>query len=758
MSSKVVVGAFAAIGLAVMGLFRLVAPGQGADSLYLAVGAMGAAAILAGIAINRPAHRTPWYLMAAGQTCWLAGDALYDPAATSPARADIAYLVAYPLLAAGIASLVRHRRAATDPGTLIDSAIVTLGAGLISWVFVADPILDDTSRTVASRAVAVAYPASDILLLGLLVALITASRARSVAAYLITAATVALVVADTIYASVTTEYGTNLDLLWLLAYLLWGLAALHPSMARLTEAPHHREPSITSRRLLSLCAAALVAPTLVLLQLTHNTHVDTWVVVTGASLLSLLVIVRLARNLEELRATRMHRDELQAQLFREASRDPLTGVANSPAMHQLIGAALRRGQREGTSVTVLLLDLDHVETINQRYGHLVGDQVIRIVADRLRAAAPDAEHVGRLAGDLFVVCTDSSRPEHESASLATHLMQAIDLPIALGGTTATLAASIGAAVSMDGGTDADELLQQAQVALRRAKAAGTGTFEIFGDALRQELIDRRDVEIALTEALDAGMLEVHYQPIVAVQSDIVDGYEARLHWNRPGHGWQDSTEFLAIAAMSDLICRIDLWAVATAAAHLAEWTRRDPTEFGDLTVSVTISGRTLGKVDLPDLVADILEQSGVAPHRLTIGVTEMALVDVPEATIQMTALRDRGIFVSVNEFGTGHTSIGQLRHLPADVIKIDSSLVSSDDPGSYDLLALLVNAAHGCGLLAVADGVPDADRLAELRELHYDSALGLHSSTSDPAESGVTVLRSAARGPHLRVVPDLPEE
>ncbi|MCW2769246.1 MAG: hypothetical protein JWR27_679 [Aeromicrobium sp.] len=749
---------YAVLGAVLIGVYAVLSDGSARTTLYLIIGLSCVAAILVGIRVNRPAARAPWLLMAAGQACWVAGDQLFDGSTTSVvAISDLAYLGAYPLVAIGIADLVRHRDRGADLGNLIDSAIVTVAAGLLLWVFVADPIVDDSTRSVAARAVAVAYPIGDIVLLAMLVALLTLPGVRSTPYRLLTVSIVLLLVADTDFAaSPGRSYAGVLDLLWLASYVTWGAAALHPQMSRISDAPHHRRPTFTKRRLAALIGSALIAPALVLVHVVHDTHVDMWVVVTAAGLLSLLAIGRMALNIDELRTTARQRDELQKRLLHEASHDRLTGLVNAAATHQLLGTALRRGRRNGTSVTALLVCVDSFDDLVGRLGHAGGDELLRAVADRLRSAAPDPDQLARLDGELFAVCVDPGGPD-DAADVGARLMRAVAAPLTVAGHEVTPSACVGAAVNMDGGTEPDDLLEQAHLALRRARVAGSGTFEVYGDGLRHEVLERRSTEDALRAALADGALELHYQPIVAVQSEIVDGYESRVHWHRPGHGWQDSEHFLAVAAASDLVCDIDRWVIGTAVRHLSTWTALDRRQFEDLTVAVQVSGRTLSSPGFVDAVGAVLRDEGVEPHRLTIGVTEMTLVDVPRATIDLAALRDIGVLVSINKFGTGHTPIGRFDSLPADIIKVDKSLVNSTAPGAYDLLALLVGAAHTCGLLAVAEGVTDTGRLAELRAMKYDSALGLHSSTVDPAESGVTVVQATRGHPHLRAVPDLPQ-
>jgi diguanylate cyclase (GGDEF)-like protein len=750
---------YAMAGAVLVVLHFVVPEGRPSDLVYVATGASSVAAIIAGVRIHRPAAPRPWLLMAAGQALWVAGDFAYDENANATvAWSDALYLVAYPVLALGIADLIWRRRRHASLGNLIDSAIVVIAIGLLAWVFVADPIVDDTSRSIAARAAAVAYPAGDIVLMAMLVTLLTVPGVRSTTYRLLASSILLLLVADTAFAAVPQPNGSVLDLLWLSSYVGWGLAALHPTMAELADAPATRRSPFTTRRLVALTGSVLIAPALGLAQVLAGTHVDTWLLVGGASLLSLLVVARMSLNIDELRSTTRQRDDLESRLLHQASHDAVTGVANGASMRQLITLTLRRGQRTGTATTVLLVEIDDFETLVARRGHAVGDEVLRVTAARLCSLTADPEHVGRLDGHRFLLLIDPTYRPGAVATLDERLMQAVSEPFVVDGRSVDVSACVGAAVSMDGGTAADDLIDQAHVALRRAKATGRGTFEIFGNGLRHEMLERRDVEAALERAMEDGDLALQYEPVVAAQTEIVDGYEAQIHWWRPDHGWQDPARFLAIAAESDLVCRLEMWAITTAVQHLATRTSQDPQRFADLAMAVPVSGRTLSSPGFVDAIGTVLAQAGVEPHRLTISVAEMTLVDVPHAVLVMTTLQDRGVFVGIHEFGTGHTPLARLDSLPADVLKIDESLVNSDDPGAVELLALLVHAAHGCGMLAVASGVTDHGRLAALRSMHYDSIQGMPSWSDDLATSvsaGDATPPRPAR-PHLFVVPDLP--
>jgi EAL domain-containing protein (putative c-di-GMP-specific phosphodiesterase class I) len=257
---------------------------------------------------------------------------------------------------------------------------------------------------------------------------------------------------------------------------------------------------------------------------------------------------------------------------------------------------------------------------------------------------------------------------------------------------------------------------------------------VFGDALRLELNEQSDLETALGKALRNGELVLYYQPVVAVDSGAVEGYEALIRWKRPGIGEQQPDTFIPVAEKSDLICDIDRWGLREATHQLARWTDEEPERYADLTVAVNISGRHLADVGIVSDVKRALVSSRLAAHRLVLEITESVLIDLPTATTQLVALRKLGVSISIDDFGTGYTSIAQLQQLPVDMLKIDREFVTSTTAGARDLLMLMVNAAHSCGLVVVAEGVETEDQLEAMRVLDVDSVQGFLFARPQPAE------------------------
>lgn len=725
---------YAAAAFLAVAAYFVMPPGRVADALYVATGMSCVVAIVVGTRVQRPSSVVPWLVLAAGQAAWVGGDAVYSwleatGAPTSPSAADVLYLASYPLLAAGIALMMRAQRRSRDVAGLVDTAIVTAGFVLLYWAFIAGPLLDERSGTDLGLVVSLAYPAADLVLIALLLRLVTGQYTWSPSFLMLIGAMATSLAADAIYVAGPTggAYSTGLDVLWLASYVLWGTAALHPDMATLTRpAPRGRTP-FTAGRLTLLGMVVVLPVVLLVLQALLDLEIDHLTLVVASVVMSLLVMARMACDIDEIRLTAHQRDTLRADLFHRATHDHVTGVANRPYIVEQITAALERGLRDGTPSALVDVRVGGVAELLRDTGFRHRDETLRAIAERISRVVESDDCVARLGPDEFVVLIERLGPDANLAGVARELIDAIAAPLHLGGRPVGVTAAIGISVSLDGSTDADAFLHEARVAATAAVDRGEGgdeLIEFFDASLRREQADRISLETALVDAIARDELEVHYQPVVAVGTGVLDGYEALVRWNRPGHGLLQPDAFVPVAEKSDLICALDRWVLHEATRQLVAWTEDDPIGAADLTVAVNVSGRHLASATIVADVAAALHSSGLPPERLTIEVTETVLVDVPRASLQMSALRRLGVSLSIDDFGTGYTSIGHLGALPADILKIDRSLVMSTDPGATELLALIVRAGHAHGLLVVAEGVEQQQRLDDLRDLQYDSAQG----------------------------------
>ncbi|MGY1718444.1 putative bifunctional diguanylate cyclase/phosphodiesterase [Blastococcus sp. SYSU DS0552] len=444
------------------------------------------------------------------------------------------------------------------------------------------------------------------------------------------------------------------------------------------------------------------------------------------------------------------REELQFALAHQATHDPLTELPNRAQALTLVTSALHRGRRSGEMTGLLFIDLDGFKAVNDGHGHAAGDEVLRAVAGRLRAAVRPGDVVCRLGGDEFVVLVEPVHAEHDLIDLAERLIASVSEPIPVGALTVGVGASVGVAISRDGGTDADVLFAEADTAAYRAKAHGRGRAEIFDETLRLQLTEQAELEAAISHGLASGEMHLVYQPVMDLASDRLTGYEALVRWDRPGVGPVPPDQFIPVAERSRLVGDIDRFVLQEATRQLAQWRKEFPVAPGrpEPTIAVNISGRHLADRRVVTDVADALATFGLPARLLVLEVTETVLVDDPAAYDHLTELRDMGVGIAIDDFGTGYTSIGQLRNMPVDTLKIDRSFVASGEPAHLELVALMIRAAHTFGLTVVAEGVEEDAQMARLRAQACDRAQGYLLSRPLPAaEAGALLRREETAAP-----------
>ena len=428
------------------------------------------------------------------------------------------------------------------------------------------------------------------------------------------------------------------------------------------------------------------------------------------------------------------RDAAQSDLAHRATHDALTELPNRTQAMEVIRRSLHRARRTGSLTGLMFIDLDHFKRVNDSLGHNAGDVVLQTCARRMTAALRAGDTVFRLGGDEFLMLMEDVASELDAVHLAERLIERISAPIAVGENVATVGASIGVAFSRDASVDAERLLNDADAAAYRAKQSGRGRVGIFDDALRATLAARADVETALTHALVSGELVLYYQPIVELGSGRIIGAEALMRWHRPGHGLVPPNDFIPVAEASSLINDLGRWALGEATAQLAQWDAQGCVG-PDFTVAVNVSGRHLVSSHLIADVQEALDRSGIAPHRLTLELTETVLVDDPLGTRNLELLREHGVHIAIDDFGTGYTSIGQLPRLPIDKLKIDRSFVSSTDPTHRELIPLIVAAAHAFGMIVVAEGIETPEQAEALGAIGVDNGQGFYFARPQPAST-----------------------
>lgn len=463
--------------------------------VYLAVGTGALVAMAAGIARQRPEAARAWWLLTAGVAAWVGGDLAWEiyryllhVETPFPSWADAFYLGGYAFAWAGLAGICRRRLPRRDIGILIDATIVAVAAAMVSWVYLMAPSANDPSLSVFERAVSLAYPAADVILLGVATRLVLTPGRRPVALQLLIAALVALIAADASfgYLSLTGAYrdGHPVDAGWLAAYVLLGTLALHPSLREAAAPTPVRPPQLGRRRLAVLAAASLMAPAMMGVQAARGDAVDVPVFAGGSAVLFLLVVARLAGMATALGETAWY--------------DQLTRLPNRAQLLHRLESALARSAADGERSAVLFVDLDRFKVVNDTLGHTAGDELLVAVAERLRRCVRGDDVVGRLGGDEFVVLCPRVRGIADAVRLAQRVEAALAEPVVVKGAPLLTSASIGVALADPGG-DPEAALRDADTAMYRAKQRGRSRVEVF-DA-ETETLTRASVDQDLRRTL-----------------------------------------------------------------------------------------------------------------------------------------------------------------------------------------------------------------------------------------------------------------
>lgn len=429
--------------------------------------------------------------------------------------------------------------------------------------------------------------------------------------------------------------------------------------------------------------------------------------------------------------------QAQQELSYRATHDELTGLCNRMVFVDTLQHSLARSRRMQTNTAVLFIDIDRFKLVNDTLGHASGDEVLTEIAKRLEGATRTMDRVGRIAGDEFIVmCTDVTGIE-PVAKRAAELERLIAEPIRLSnGRQPTLHASIGIAFAANGDGDAEELLRDAHVAMRRAKELGGTQIEIFDQDLRVQAERRRQLELGLRAAIDNDQIDVHYQPIVSVTSPRILGVEALSRFNHPELGSIPPTEFIHVAEETDLILSLGIAVLAKACKQAAYWRANDPAA-RDLYVSVNLSARQLYDPGLVHQVASVLHTTGLDPDALWLEITESVLMDdAPTAARIFASLRELGVHLVVDDFGTGYSSLAYLQAFPVEMLKIDRSFVMglAEDAASEAIVRAIISLAGSLKLRVVAEGVEHMAQLVRLEQLGCDSFQGWLCSKARPPE------------------------
>ncbi|HEY0000964.1 MAG TPA: EAL domain-containing protein [Actinoplanes sp.] len=417
-------------------------------------------------------------------------------------------------------------------------------------------------------------------------------------------------------------------------------------------------------------------------------------------------------------------DARTVEAVREAHHDPITSLPNRALFLKILNRVLASRATSVDPTSVLFVDLDRFKTVNDSLGHEAGDQLLALVARRLRGCVRASDTTARLGGDEFAVLLHDS-PVEAATVVAERIVAAIKEPFRLSGREVFIGASVGVAVSRAAEEQPEELLHHADLAMYRAKKDGAGQVLVYEPYMHSEALNHLSLRGDLQRALREGEFRLQYQPLIRLADGVPTGVEALIRWHSPTRGLVSPVDFIPIAEEFGLIVEIGQWALETSALQVAKWRRTFP----ELALNVNVSSHQLMHPRFADNVMRALAIAGLPSSAVTLELTESALMSEPDlGRAALHVLRGLGMQMSIDDFGTGYSSLAYLRDLPVDELKIDRAFIARAELTSEDLALVrtIVELAQILGLRVVAEGIENAAQLAALRGLGCAYGQGYH--------------------------------
>lgn len=417
----------------------------------------------------------------------------------------------------------------------------------------------------------------------------------------------------------------------------------------------------------------------------------------------------------------------EQQLLHDAFHDALTGLPNRALFLDRLSLAIERAKRyDEYKFTVLFLDLDRFKIINDSLGHMAGDNLLSCVASRLKTIIRAGDTVARLGGDEFTILLEDVAREEEVQEIAERVQICVQEPLRLEQHEIFTTASIGIVFGSPEYDCPEDVLRDADTAMYRAKAAGKARYEIFESSMYARAVGLLRLETDLRQALERNELSLHYQPIIALENETIQGFEALLRWQHPTLGAISPVDFIPLAEETGLILPIGRWVMRTACQQIRQWQERFP-RHPPLHISVNISARQLLEEDLHEYTRQLLSENHIQPHCLKLEITESSLVEkVSRGRIVLEQLRGLGVGISIDDFGTGYSSLSYLQELPISTLKIDRSFINSitSDPDSTEFARTIVTLARKLNLSVVAEGIETQEQANQLKVLSCEYGQG----------------------------------
>jgi len=448
------------------------------------------------------------------------------------------------------------------------------------------------------------------------------------------------------------------------------------------------------------------------------------------------------------------RIQVQNQLKHDALHDALTGLPNRHLLMERLELAINRVKRlEGYHFAILFLDLDRFKVINDSLGHLAGDQLLIAIAQKLQSMLRSLDLVSRLGGDEFVILLEEIQDIQEAIHTTERIFAALQTPFMVEEREVYTTFSVGIVLGTKDYAEASHLLRDADIAVYRAKHKGKARYELFDAEMHTQALNRLHLENDLRRAIEHQEFVLHYQPIVALNTGCLIGFEALIRWQHPTQGLKSPGDFIAVAEETGLITRLDYWALWTACHQMMAWKMTFP-KLSAMKISVNLSVQDLQRSDLLEEVDRILAQTRLPGRYLTLEITESMLIEDVEFTIHLLSqLKERKLQISIDDFGTGYSSLNYLHRLPINNLKVDRSFINqiADERNrNHQIVKTIMALSNQLGLHAIAEGIETSQQLVRLRRLGYKFGQGYLFSKPLSPEATETLIASivASKDPH----------
>jgi len=421
------------------------------------------------------------------------------------------------------------------------------------------------------------------------------------------------------------------------------------------------------------------------------------------------------------------RQRSEDRIAHMARHDALTDLPNRVLLLEQLNHEIKRVKR-GECLAVLCLDLDQFKSVNDALGHHIGDELLKLVGERLRGCTRELDIVARMGGDEFAIIMTQMEQAADAATLSKRIRDSVIKPYQVEGHQIVTDISIGISVAPMDAVESAELLRNADMALYDAKGDGRGTFRFFEPEMNTRMKVRRELEMDLRKALATEQFELHYQPLVTLETNEVNGFEALLRWNHPTRGLVSPADFIPIAEETGLIVPLGEWVLKAACNEAVDWPEH-------IKVAVNLSPAQLNCRNLVSMVTSALEESGMPPHRLQLEITETVLLQNTFTTLAtLHELRKMGVQIALDDFGTGYSSLSYLRSFPFDKIKIDRSFIKdiSDKGDCAAIVKAVAGLGKGLGIATTAEGVETVEQLQKVRSEGCTEVQGYFFSAPQP--------------------------